>query len=272
MIYLFYAEQSGINMIGAIAGDIIGSVYEFTDAKPEYDFPLFSEGSRFTDDTVLTVALADSILNKVDYKIKVKEYVKLYPNCSYGGSFIRWANSHNDKPYNSWGNGSAMRVSPVGWAYNDPETVLQKAKERAEITHNHPEGIKGAQATALAILLSRQNVTKSEIKKEIEVRFGYNLDLDLEDLRENYRFNESCQETVPQAIYTFLESSSFEDSIRKAIYVGGDSDTVACINGSIAEAFYKGVPKEIKKRVKEKLDTRLIKVVEEFERYFNIRS
>ena len=258
-------------MIGAIAGDIVGSVYEFDNLKPEYDFPLFSEESIFTDDTVLTVALADSILNKIDYKIKVREYVKLYPYCSYGGSFIRWAAGSSDKPYNSWGNGSAMRVSPVGWAYNDIDTVLKAAKESAEITHNHPEGIKGAQATALAIFLSRERLTKPEIKKEIETRFGYNLDLDLEDLRENYRFNESCQDTVPQAIYTFLESDSFEDSIRKAIYIGGDSDTLACINGSIAEAFYKGIPNEIKTLVKERLDTRLLKVVEEFENHFNSR-
>ena len=256
-------------MIGAIAGDIIGSVYEFDFLKPDYNFPLFSEESRFTDDTVLTVALADCILNKVDYKIKVREYVKLYPYCSYGGSFIRWAAGSSDKPYNSWGNGSAMRVSPVGWAYNDIETVLLAAKQSAEITHNHPEGIKGAQATALAILLSRQNASKPEIKKEIEKRFRYNLDLDLDDLRQNYRFNESCQDTVPQAIYTFLISDSFEDSIRKAIYIGGDSDTLACINGSIAEAFYKGVPEVIKAKVKAILDTRLLKVVEEFEKYSN---
>ena len=258
-------------MIGAVAGDIVGSVYEFDNLKPEYDFPLFSEESIFTDDTVLTVALADSILNKIDYKIKVREYVKLYPYCSYGGSFIRWAAGSSDKPYNSWGNGSAMRVSPVGWANNDIDTVLKAAKESAEITHNHPEGIKGAQAAALAIFLSREGFTKSEIKKEIETRFGYNLDLDLEDLRENYRFNESCQDTVPQAIYTFLVSDSFEDSIRKAIYIGGDSDTLACINGSIAEAFYKGIPKEIETLVKEKLDQRLLKVVEEFENHFNSR-
>ena len=251
-------------MIGAIAGDIIGSVYEFDNLKPEYDFPLFSEESIFTDDTVLTVALADSILNKIDYKIKIREYVKLYPYCSYGGSFIRWAAGSSDKPYNSWGNGSAMRVSPVGWACNDIDTVLKAAKESAEITHNHPEGIKGAQATALAIFLSRESLTKPEIKKEIETRFGYNLELDLEDLRENYRFDESCQNTVPQAIYTFLESDSFEDSIRKAIYIGGDSDTLACINGAIAEAFYKGVPEEIRSAVEERLDSRLLLMVREF--------
>jgi ADP-ribosylglycohydrolase len=251
-------------MIGAIAGDIIGSVYEFDNFKPEIDFPLFKETSEFTDDTVLTIALADSILTGIEYKIKIKEYARLYSNCSYGSSFVRWAFGSNNKPYNSWGNGSAMRVSPVGWVFNDIETVLSKAKESAEITHNHPEGIKGAQATALAIFLSRTNGAKKEIKNQIEKRFGYNLDFDLETLRKNYTFNESCQGTVPQAIYTFLISENFEDSIRKAIYIGGDSDTLACINGSIAEAFYKSVPEEINKMVFNKLDALLTRVVKEF--------
>jgi ADP-ribosylglycohydrolase len=255
-------------MIGAIAGDIIGSVYEFTDVKPEYDFPLFVDHSKFTDDTVLAVALADSIQNNIDYKTKMREYYSLYPHCSYGGNFHQWASRIIDTPYNSWGNGSAMRVSPIGWAYNDIETVLNKAKESADITHNHPEGIKGAQATALAIYLSRIGTVKQEIKKEIEKRFNYNLNLDVEDLRINYSFNESCQDTVPQAIFTFLISDNFEDSIRKAIYIGGDSDTLACINGSIAEAYYKGVPKEIRDRVFLKLDTYLTKVVKEFENNF----
>lgn len=255
-------------MFGAIAGDMIGSVYEFDNLKPEYDFPLFSVYSEFTDDTVLTAALAESILNNYEYKMKIREYVKLYPDCSYGSSFIKWAFGNNDEPYNSWGNGSAMRVSPVGWAYNDIQTVLQKAKESAEITHNHPEGVKGAQSTALAVFLSRQGETKQKIKQEIENRFEYNLKLSLEELRKSYSFNESCRQTVPQAIFTFLISDSFEDSIRKAVYIGGDSDTLACINGSIAEAFYNGVPVEIKKQVIQRLDTHLLKVVEEFENRF----
>jgi len=255
-------------MIGAIAGDIIGSVYEFTDEKPEYDFPLLDNNSNFTDDTVLLVALADSILNNSEYKTKMREYYRLYPYCSYGGTFHQWARGTIDGPYNSWGNGSAMRVSPIGWAYNNVDIVLQKAKECAVITHNHPEGIKGAQATALAIYLSRIGSTKQKIKKEIKDRFNYNLNLDLEDLRENYIFNESCQGTVPQAIFTFLVSDNFEDSIRKAIYIGGDSDTLACINGSIAEAFYKGVPKGIKDQVFSKLDNQLTEVVKNFENNF----
>ncbi len=251
-------------MLGAITGDIIGSVFEFDFTKPEFEFSLFSKESRFTDDTVLTVALADSILSNVDYKLKLSEYYRLYPHCSFGSRFHLWATRKEQPPYNSWGNGSAMRVSPVGWAYNDLETVLLRAKESAEVTHNHPEGIKGAQATAASIFLTRTKHSKKEIKKFVEKRFGYDLDLDLEDLRKNYRFNESCQGTVPQAIFTFLISDNFEDSIRKAIYIGGDSDTLACINGSIAEAFYGGVPEEIKNEVYKRLDIRLTKILSDF--------
>ncbi|MBK7228481.1 MAG: ADP-ribosylglycohydrolase family protein [Ignavibacteriales bacterium] len=255
-------------MLGAITGDIIGSVYEFTDEKPEFDFPLFVKDSEFTDDTVLTVALADSILNDFSYLDKLRQYYRGYPDAGYGGMFHKWARSKNPKPYNSWGNGSAMRVSPVGWAYNDLETVLQKAKESAEVTHNHPEGIKGAQATAASIFLARTKNSKKEIKEFVEKNFEYNLDLDLEDLRKNYRFNESCQDTVPQAIFTFLISENFEDSIRKAIYIGGDSDTLACINGSIAEAFYGGVPEEIKSEVYKRMDSRITIITNDFREKF----
>jgi ADP-ribosylglycohydrolase len=255
-------------MLGAIAGDIIGSVYESSRIKPDFDFPLLVEESEFTDDTVLTVALAGSILRDRDFMFAVREYYALYPDRPYGGTFRRWAMSKIRKPYNSWGNGSAMRVSPVGWAFNDIETVLSKAKESAEITHNHPEGVKGAQPTALAILLSRMGKSKKEIKSEIEKIFGYNLEMNLEHLRKHYDFDVSCQGTVPQAIYTFLISEDFEDSIRKAIYISGDSDTLACINGSIAEAFYKGVSEEIKKMVFKKLDGLLTRVVKEFSENF----
>jgi ADP-ribosylglycohydrolase len=251
-------------MLGAIAGDIIGSVFESSYEKPEYNFPLFTDDSHFTDDTVLTVALADSIMNNIDYEIKLKQYYHSYPYCPYGGNFHRWGRGLIKGPYNSWGNGSAMRVSPVGWAYNDLETVLIKAKESAEVTHNHPEGIKGAQATALAIYLSRIGKDKKEIKEEIENRFGYHLDFDLEDLRKNYSFDVSCQGTVPQAIFTFLVSDSFEDSIRKAIFIGGDSDTLACINGAIAEAYYKDIPEKIKEDVVKRLDQKLIEVLTKF--------
>lgn len=251
-------------MLGAIAGDIIGSIYEFTDFKPDFNFPLFCPNSEFTDDTVLTVALADSLLNNISYKEKLIEYYFKYPHAGYGGMFHKWARSKNPKPYNSWGNGSAMRVSPIGYAYDDLETVLQKAKESAEVTHNHPEGIKGAQATAASIFLARTKHSKKELKEFVEKNFDYNLDLDFEELRRTYAFNESCQGTVPQAIFTFLISEYFEDSIRKAIYIGGDSDTLACINGSIAEAFYGGVPENIAKEIYKRLDDRLSAEVNSF--------
>ncbi|WP_337867134.1 ADP-ribosylglycohydrolase family protein [Ignavibacterium sp.] len=258
-------------MLGAIAGDIIGSIYEFDKKKPEYDFQLFHKYSHFTDDTVLTVALADSILFETPYIDKVIEYYHLYPDAGYGGMFRQWAANNGRHPYNSFGNGSAMRVSPVGWAYNDLDTVLQKAKESAEITHNHPEGIKGAQATASAIFLARQKTSKAEIKDFITENFNYNLDFELEELREHYRFNETCQGTVPQAIYTFFISKTFEDSIRKAIYIGGDSDTLACINGSIAEAYY-GIPAYILEQIYKKLDNRLTQKTKQFvKKYINHR-
>lgn len=258
-------------MLGAITGDIIGSVYEFVDLKPEMDFPLFVNDSEFTDDTVLTVALADSILSNLNYNIKLSEYYHLYPHCSYGSRFHLWAARKEQQPYNSWGNGSAMRVSPVGWAYNDLETVLLKAKESAEVTHNHPEGIKGAQATAASIFLARTGASKFQINEYIQENFNYDLNFDLEELRKHYRFNESCQQTVPQAIYTFLVSDSFEDSIRKAIYIGGDSDTLACINGSIAEAFYGGVAEEIKIEVYKRMDNWITKITNNFIEKFNTR-
>jgi ADP-ribosylglycohydrolase len=254
-------------MLGAIAGDIIGSVYEFDDNKPGYDFPLFSKDSDYTDDTVLSVALADSILNNTSYIKKVKEYYRLYPGRGYGGSFNMWAASEDLLPYNSYGNGSAMRVSPVGWVYNTLEEVLMKAKQSAEITHNHPEGIKGAQAAAAAIFLLKNGSSKEEVKSYIEDKFNYNLNFNFRELIENYTFNETCQETVPQAIYTFLISEDFEDSIRKAIIIGGDSDTLACINGSLAEAAY-AVPAYIKKEVFKRLDDNLSGVVNKFIKEF----
>jgi ADP-ribosylglycohydrolase len=257
-------------MLGAITGDIIGSVYEFTNVKPDLDFQLFCPDSEFTDDTVLTVALADSVLSNIDYKVKLSEYYHLYPHCSYGSRFHLWAARKEQPPYKSWGNGSAMRVSPVGWAYNDLETTFQKAKESAEVTHNHLEGIKGAQATASSIFLARTKHSKKEIKEFVEKNFSYNLDLDLEELRKNYKFNESCQDTVPQAIFTFLISENFEDSIRKAIYIGGDSDTLACINGSIAEAFYGDVPKNIADEVYKRMDSRITIITNDFrEKYIS---
>jgi ADP-ribosylglycohydrolase len=250
-------------MLGAIAGDIIGSIYEFDNIKTK-QFELFAPNCFFTDDTVLTVAIADVILNGGDYTQSIKKYYRLYPNESYGNRFHAWASSDNSQPYNSWGNGSAMRVSPVGFAFNNLDTVLTKAKASAEVTHNHPEGIKGAQATAAAIFLARNGQTQTQIKTYIETTFGYDLSQPIDEIRKTYEFNESCQDTVPQAISAFLESTDFEDAIRNAISLGGDSDTLTCITGGIAEAFYGGVPEAIATQTLAKLDDRLHEITSAF--------
>lgn len=249
-------------MLGAIAGDIIGSVYEFANIKTK-DFPLFREDSFFTDDTVLTVALAERILTGEDYLDLMLDYYHRYPDCSYGGRFREWADHGPHVPYNSWGNGAAMRVSPVGFAYDDLDTVLERAKVSAEITHNHPEGIKGAQATAAAIFLARTGCSKEGIKAYVEASFGYNLSTPLAEIRPHYRFDESCQGTVPQAIRAFLESTDWEDAVRNAISLGGDSDTLACITGGIAEARY-GMPKPVREETLRRLDQELRSIVERF--------
>jgi ADP-ribosylglycohydrolase len=250
-------------MIGAIAGDIIGSVYEANNIKTT-DFPLFAAGCRFTDDTVLTVALADTILNGGSFAGNLETYYYRYPHAGYGGFFRRWVKSHDRRPYNSWGNGSAMRVSPIGFAYPDLQIVLQKAKESGEVTHNHPEGIKGAQATAASIFLARSGESKEAIRRYVETTFGYDLGRELDDIREHYEFDESCQGTVPEAITAFLESTDYEDAVRKAISIGGDSDTIACITGGIAEAYYKGVPKAIADTALSILDDKLRAIVVAF--------
>lgn len=250
-------------MIGAIAGDIIGSIYEFNQIKTR-DFPLFSAGCTFTDDTVLTVAVADAILSGGSYLDSVKSIGQRYPDSGYGGRFIHWLFSEDREPYNSWGNGSAMRVSPVGFAFSTEEEVLKQVRKSAEITHNHPEGIKGAESTALAIFLARTGSGKETIRDRITEMFGYNLDRTVDDIRPSYRFNESCQETVPEAIVAFLDSDSYEDAIRNAVSLGGDSDTLACITGGIAEAFYGGVPYEITARVEKILPADLLEITNKF--------
>ncbi len=222
-------------MIGAIAGDIIGSIYERHPIKTR-DFPLFDSRCRFTDDTVLTLGVANAILTGRSYQESMREMGRKYPDAGYGGSFIQWLFSDNPQPYNSWGNGSAMRVSPVGFAFNTEEKVLTEAEKSAEITHNHPEGIKGAQATALSIFLARTGHKKDLIRSEIIQRFGYDLDRTADNIRPAYSFDISCQGTVPEAIISFLDSDSYEDAIRNAVSLGGDSDTLACITGGIAEA------------------------------------
>lgn len=233
-------------MLGAIIGDIVGSVYEWNNIKTK-DFPLFSKKCFFTDDTVMTIAVVNALLNggaEDNFIDSMKQIGRLYPDSGYGGNFGSWIFSDDRKPYNSWGNGSAMRVSPCGWYAKSLDEAEVFAKKSAAVTHNHPEGIKGAQATAAAIYLARKGKSKTEIKEYIENKYYYDLSRTLDEIRPSYKFNESCQETVPEAIIAFLESRDFEDAIRNAISLGGDSDTLAAITGSIAEAAY-GIPKEI---------------------------
>lgn len=248
-------------MIGALLGDIIGSVYEFNPTKTK-DFPIIESSCRFTDDSVMTVAVAKGALEAIksfyayeannhlltsDDKENVfkshiinymKAYGRVYDFVGYGGYFTRWIHSDSVMPYNSYGNGSAMRVSSIGWMFKDLEETPQYAKWSAEVTHNHPEGIKGAQATAMCIWLARNGVAKETIKSMVSSRFGYDLNRTVDSIRENYEFEVSCQKSVPEAIICFLESTDIEDAIRNAVSLGGDADTQACIAGSIAEAFY----------------------------------
>jgi ADP-ribosylglycohydrolase len=213
-------------MLGAIAGDVIGSVHEGTRTKTK-DFPLFTPGSRFTDDTVLTIAVAECLLHGRDYVDAFHEYFAAYPTAGYGGTFLWWAASRRREPYNSWGNGSAMRVSPVAYAYSTLDEVLGEAKRCAEVTHNHEEGIRGAQATAAAVFLARTSTSKQQIRCYIAERFEYFLDETVDQLRPTYQFDVSCQWSVPQAIIAFLDSDGFEDAVRNAISLGGDADTMA---------------------------------------------
>jgi ADP-ribosylglycohydrolase len=250
-------------MLGAIAGDIIGSVYEARPIKTT-KFPLFHPLCRFTDDTVLTVALADSLMHGAPFIGLLKQYYRAYPHAGYGGSFHKWAQSEDSRPYNSWGNGSAMRVSPVGFASSTLDEVLSRAQQSAELTHDHPEGIKGAQAIASAVFLARTGQSKEQIKNYVAGAFGYDLDRTLDEIRPRYEFQVSCQKSVPQAIRAFLESDNFEDALRKAISLGGDSDTLACMAGGIAQAFYGGVPDVITNRVYEVLDEQLGDVARKF--------
>jgi len=250
-------------MIGAIAGDIIGSVYEGRPVKSK-DFPLFSGHSRFTDDSVLTVALADALMSSRSYESLMREYYHRYPRAGYGGMFRKWAQNPHSGPYNSFGNGSAMRISPVGFAFDTLEEVLEKARSYTEITHNHPEGIKGAQATAAAIFMARKGCTKGDIRQYIESAFGYDLSRTLDEIRPLYHFDVTCQGSVPEAIIAFLESVGYEDAVRNAVSLGGDSDTQACITGGIAQAFYGGVPAHIESGAMERLDEALLSTVRKF--------
>ncbi len=256
-------------MIGAVIGDIVGSVYEHRRIKIT-SFPLFSADSRFTDDTVLTIAFADAVLHGRAYTDSIKEYARKYPKAGYGLSFFEWVFSDATEAYGSWGNGAAMRVSPVGYAFSSLEDVLFEAKKSAEITHNHREGIKGAQAAASCIFLARTGYTKAEVKAFVEERFGYNLSRSCAEIRPHYRFDVSCQGSVPESIVCFLESDDIISAVRTAVSLGGDSDTMACIAGSIAEAFYKRIPRKVVEHAKKLLTPHLLGILEEFETQYGV--
>ncbi len=258
-------------MIGAIAGDIIGSSYEFRPTKTT-DFDLFAPGSEFTDDTVLTVAVADCILHGKEYAATFKEYGNKYRNAGYGSKFLNWVGSNTLAPYNSYGNGSAMRVSPVGFAFSSLDAVLREAERSAAVTHNHPEGIKGAQATASAIFLAREGESKEAIRKYVEATFGYDLHQTIEEIRPMYTFDETCQGSVPQAIIAFLESYSYEDAVRLAVSLGGDSDTQACIAGGIAQAHYGHVPDYIAEEARGRLNPEMLEIVDRFDDKYGVHQ
>ena len=261
-------------MYVAILGDIIGSPYEFDRSGKTKDFPLFSPESRFTDDTVMTVAVADAFLScpsgASDEAIRqqlirsMQHFGRLHPGIGYGARFFSWLMSEDPQPYGSWGNGSAMRVSSAGWLFDDLDTVLNMARLSADVSHDHPEAIKGAQATAAAVFLARTGNSKEEIKAYIESAFGYDLSRTCDEIRPGYRHDVSCRGTVPEAITAFLEGTDFEDVIRTAVSLGGDCDTLTCIAGSLAEAFY-GVPDELKQTCRQYLSADLAEVLQTFE-------
>lgn len=240
-------------MLGAICGDIIGSRFEGFNCKRK-DFELFSDNCKMTDDSIMTLAIADAYMNQKDYAETIIKYARENPNAGYGGSFINWVDSADHKPYNSWGNGSAMRVSALSWLIDDLETLLDEAEKSAIITHNHPEGIKGAQAIAVSVWMARRGENKKKIKEAIEVKFGYDLNRTVKHLQEVYEFDVSCQGSVPEAIICFLESTDVEDCIRTAISIGGDSDTIASMATAIAEAYYLNVPIELTEYVVKHID------------------
>jgi type I restriction enzyme M protein len=258
-------------MLGAIIGDIVGSRFEFNNIRTK-DFELFAEDCQVTDDSIMTLAVAKAILacdgdwnqlghNAVKY---MQEIGRKYPNCGFGGMFVKWVFSDKPVPYNSFGNGAAMRVSPCGFIAHTEEEAILLSKKVTEVTHNHPEGLKGAEAVSAAIFMAHNKAYKSDIKERIEKDY-YALNFTLDSIRDDYQFDASCQGTVPQAIAAFLESTSFEDAIRNAISLGGDSDTLAAITGSIAEAFY-GIPSDLKSKALTYLDSELLKIYEEWEK------
>lgn len=265
-------------MYGAILGDIIGRPYEFDRGNKTKDFPLFSDASDWTDDTVMTIAVADAFMNAMNVDDLawtrkrliwgMQRFGKRYPDAGYGTKFRRWVKERKPKPYGSFGNGSAMRVSSVAWLYDDLDTVRRMARLSAEVTHNHPEGIKGAESVASAIFLARTGSSKMEIKKYVEENFQYDLSRTCDEIRPGYHHIEDARESVPEAIIAFLEGESFEDVIRTTVSLGGDCDTTAAIAGSIAEAFY-GVPEELKEECRNRIPFDLKEVLMQFDAFLD---
>ncbi len=260
-------------MVGAILGDMIGAPYEFDMGNKSKDFPLFGKHSCFTDDTVMTVAVAEALLDarsrpeeslRSALVASMRKWGRKYPDAGYGSRFSYWLRSEEGKPYNSYGNGSAMRVSAAGWLAGTLEETRELARLTAEVTHNHPEGLKGAEATACAIFLARTGKSKEEIRNYVVREFGYDLTRSCDEIRPGYHHVESCQETVPEAITAFLEGGDFEDVIRTAVSLGGDCDTLTCIAGSIAEAFY-GVPAALEQACRERLPEEMLEVLDRFD-------
>jgi ADP-ribosylglycohydrolase len=253
-------------MLGAVVGDIVGSVYEAYPIKTK-DFTLFGRGVKFTDDTVCSVAVAEWLLDGGDIADILRRYVRTYPRAGYGGMFFTWGMSASHPPYNSWGNGSAMRAGPVGHAFSDLDAVVDRAARSAACSHDHPEGIKGAQAVAAAVRLAIDGAGAGAIREEIGRRFGYDMSGSVDTLRAGYAFDVSCSGTVPPAIIAVAEATDFEDAVRNAVSFGGDSDTLACIAGAVAEPLY-GIPKWIAEEARARLDEPLSAMVDRFEDRF----
>jgi ADP-ribosylglycohydrolase len=250
-------------MLGALVGDIVGSVFEWNNHRSK-DFPLFCPESIFTDDSVLSVALAEAILEGSDYASVMRLYGRRYPKAGYGGMYRRWLLDPSMGPYGSFGNGAAMRIGPAGWAFGTLEETLDRVRLYTAVTHDHPEGIKGAQAVAGAIWMARHGSSRADLRGWVERSTAYDLSRTCDEIRPDYKFNETCQRTVPEAFIAFFESTDFEDAIRNAVSLGGDTDTLTCITGSIAEAFYGGVPAAIEKEALARLDAPLRDVVRVF--------
>lgn len=263
-------KDKSIALMGAICGDIMGSSYEsWRTRTKQYDFNAFPPRARFTDDTVMSIAVADWIMHGGDLSKVMQKWGRTYPKAGFGGMFSQWLVEEDPQPYNSFGNGSAMRVSAAGCAYDSLEETLQKAKESADVTHNHPEGVKGAQATAAAIFLARNGKSKEEIKEYISETFGYNLNRTCGEIRPVYKFDVTCQGSVPESIICFLESKDYEDAVRLAVSMGGDADTMGAICGSIAAAYYGEIPPVIYNTCWNKLTEDIREIVTEFRDYCN---